>query len=144
MLRIKYLFSIIILIVIGIFVCGIKYYVKELERETSEITIQISEEKESIATLKAEWAYLNKPERLRQLVNKYLDLQPLELQQIHTANVGNAINKINTQKPVMVHNRTKLSDALLSQVGFDNSKKIEKIKWDAKRNKFIKIRNKSE
>lgn len=142
MLKLKYVFIVIILIMTSLGICTIKYYVKELERETTNLNQQIASEKETIATLKAEWAYLNQPERLHQLVNKYLDLSPLNLQQIHMAKATNSVDKAAPQRPVIVSNRTKVANSLLSNVSFERKSTIDKIKWDEKRNKFVKIRNK--
>ncbi|ADZ69768.1 cell division protein FtsL [Polymorphum gilvum] len=46
---------------------------------------QIADEREAIRVLKAEWSILNQPDRLQGLVeryNAYLQLQPLEAEQI--------------------------------------------------------------
>lgn len=39
---------------------------------------ELTREEESIRVLKAEWSYLNQPERLEKLAAQYLDLQPLQ------------------------------------------------------------------
>jgi len=45
------------------------YQTQSSIRRVSELQTQIADERESISVLKAEWAYLNRPERLRDLVN---------------------------------------------------------------------------
>lgn len=56
--------------------------------KVSELQRQIDEEQDAIRLLKAEWSLLNKPDRLQGLVeryNDYLKLEPLDVQQIVTA-----------------------------------------------------------
>ncbi|MEP3046281.1 MAG: hypothetical protein ABJL55_09385 [Roseibium sp.] len=55
--------------------------------KVAELQRQIDEERDVIRHLKAEWSLLNKPDRLQKLViryNDYLELQPLDVQQIVT------------------------------------------------------------
>ena len=55
--------------------------------KVAELQKQIDEERDAIRHLKAEWSLLNKPDRLQNLVeryNDYLQLQPLDVQQIVT------------------------------------------------------------
>ncbi|AXS41336.1 hypothetical protein [Breoghania sp. L-A4] len=52
---------------------------------TALLQRQIDEERETISLLKAEWSLLNQPSRLQKLVeryNSYLQLEPLEVEQI--------------------------------------------------------------
>ncbi len=55
----------------------LKYQVQGLESELARTNRQILESEEAIHVLKAEWSYLNRPERIETLARKYLDLQPL-------------------------------------------------------------------
>ena len=43
---------------------------------------QIKLEQDQIGTLRAEWAHLTRPERIQALADKFLDLQPVALNQI--------------------------------------------------------------
>jgi hypothetical protein len=51
--------------------------------DLSETKRQIKSEQKSIRVLKAEWSYLNHPDRLRMLANKYLDTKYVLLSKIH-------------------------------------------------------------
>lgn len=59
--------------VLGLF--HIKYTVKNLKKDLLEINSQITDSKDEIHTLKAEWAYLSSPERIKRLSDRYLDLE---------------------------------------------------------------------
>lgn len=57
-------------------------------RRVTELQKQIAHERESISVLKAEWAYLNRPERLRELVIlNYETLNLIPLMPRHFAEV---------------------------------------------------------
>jgi hypothetical protein len=76
-----------------------------------EINRQLSADRDSIRVLKAEWAYLNKPERVENLANKYLKMSNVAVAQVYkneeVANVylassGSATNATPaTTKPVL-------------------------------------------
>jgi len=62
-------------IVCSVFVIGLAYWAYKENyktqaalREVKDLQQQIAQEKETIAVLNAEWAYLNRPTRLRELV----------------------------------------------------------------------------
>lgn len=66
-------------------VYDMKLAAKKSASRVAELQRQIDEERETIRHLKAEWSLLNQPERLQRLVeryNSYLELQPLEVEQI--------------------------------------------------------------
>ena len=57
-------------------------------RRVSTLQSEIAAEREAIAVLSAEWAYLNRPDRLRELVDlNFVDLPLLPLMPEHFADV---------------------------------------------------------
>ncbi len=59
----------------------VNYQVQEAEDRVSSLQRQINRERSAIAVLGAEWAYLNRPERLRALAETYyseLRLMPID------------------------------------------------------------------
>lgn len=49
------------------------YRTQQVLREVSSLQRQIGQQREELAVLKAEWAYLNRPERLRDLASLNFD-----------------------------------------------------------------------
>lgn len=73
-------------IAIGISIFGlfqVKYKVYNLKRDLMEINRQLAADKDSIRVLKAEWAYLNKPERIQQLSGKYLQMDNIKIANVY-------------------------------------------------------------
>jgi cell division protein FtsL len=81
--------AILSLSIFGLF--QVKYRVQNMREALTEINRQIEQEQEAIHILKAEWTYLNQPERLRKLVAKHLQLAPMQLAQV---------NKVHNNLPV--------------------------------------------
>lgn len=51
----------------------VKYEVQSLKAQVAQATQDMEEEKELLHVEAAEWAYLNRPENLKKLADKYLD-----------------------------------------------------------------------
>lgn len=68
------------LCIFGLF--QIKFKVQHLHLELTELKTQLVREKNLIHVLKAEWAYLNTPERLQRLAKKFLNLAEMTPEQI--------------------------------------------------------------
>jgi hypothetical protein len=99
MFKLRYIAFVILLAasVFGLF--QVKFKVQTLHRELAELKQQLEREKNAIHVLKAEWAYLNQPERLNRLVVKFLDLSELKSEQIMLSeNTQNKILKAASNK----------------------------------------------
>lgn len=64
----------------------VKYWVQDVQQEVGAVELALNKEKESLHLLNAEWAYLNRPERLKALSEKYLNLAPLKSAQFISFN----------------------------------------------------------
>lgn len=60
----------------------VKYAVQDLQREVDVAQSDVRKEQESLHLLNAEWAYLNRPERLRNLAEAHLQLTPLDSRKV--------------------------------------------------------------
>jgi hypothetical protein len=67
-------------LVIGLY--NLKAQVEDQEKELARIQRAIEDERDTIQVLRAEWSYLNQPERLRRLAAAKLDLQPVAQRQM--------------------------------------------------------------
>jgi cell division protein FtsL len=62
----------------------LKYQVEGLDQRLALIERGIDRDREAIRVLKAEWAYLNRPERLERLARSYLQLRPASPYDVRT------------------------------------------------------------
>jgi cell division protein FtsL len=69
-------------VVFGLF--HVKYRVAALEEELTRLNAATLREQNQIHVLDAEWSYLNRPARLEELADKYLDLKPMTTNQLTT------------------------------------------------------------
>lgn len=65
----------------------IKYKVQQINKELIQVEAAIKQESESIHILKAELAYLSKPQVIKQLSDKYLNLQLIQPEQFSLIDV---------------------------------------------------------
>lgn len=81
-MRLSTLSALILAIGSGTLLFRVSQYVQDKEKELASIKREIAREEESIRVLKAEWVYLNQPERLEKLAAEHLDLQPPQIEQL--------------------------------------------------------------
>lgn len=98
-----------ICIVLAMVFCSALYCVTQNSRDAKEemkyIASEIEQEKESIRVLKAEWSYLNRPQRLESLAAKYLALHKASPSQfIEIEDVKVAANVV-TERPIVLDER---------------------------------------
>ena len=79
-------------LVIGLY--NLKAQVEDQEKELARIQRAIEDERDSIQVLRAEWSYLNHPERLRRLAMAKLELQPVAARQM-----GNRVSRGHSAPP---------------------------------------------
>ncbi len=71
-----------VIVVAAFMLYRVKYEVQSLKAQISETTKEIAQERESLHVVAAEWAYLNRPERLKRLADKYLDGKEITVGQV--------------------------------------------------------------
>ena len=72
-----------LIVIAGYAMFHMSFEVDKLEMELSTLNRQALNEQEAIHVLRAEWSYLNRPDRLSDLSNELLpNLQPPAIQQI--------------------------------------------------------------
>lgn len=70
------------LLVAALAVYEVKYEVRNIKQDVTGLERSISEERETIHVLEAEWALLTHPARLQTLAERHLQLAPVAPQQI--------------------------------------------------------------
>ena len=82
MLRLFNIFSLLVLLGSAVYAYTIKYETSFRTEQIAKAKLEIKSEKDAIGVLRAEWAFLTRPERVQKLAERYLDLEPLALAQI--------------------------------------------------------------
>lgn len=83
MLRLLNIVAILALVGSAVYAYSIKYQTAYRYEQIAKTKIEIKQERDAIAVLRAEWAYMTRPERLQPLADKYLpDLKPLQVTQL--------------------------------------------------------------
>ncbi len=83
-----YVVAFMSLLALGAWAYSENYDMRAREADVADLQSQIGLLRDAISTQKAEWAYLNRPARLRELVNMNFDrleLMPMEPAQLNTA-----------------------------------------------------------
>ena len=77
MIRLSGALTLFLLCAAALALYQLKYEVAELEAEHAVLTKELAAEREAVHVLEAEWAFLERPERLAKLASAHLDLVPL-------------------------------------------------------------------
>ena len=72
MTRLSTLIWMLVIVVAAFLLYEVKYEVQSLKSQVAETSHRLEAEKEAMHVVAAEWAYLNRPQRLQQLAAKYL------------------------------------------------------------------------
>lgn len=128
MSRSNYIITLFLICISAFSLFQIKFKVQNLYREVAELKKQLEHEKNSIHVLKAEWAYLNQPERLQRFAEKFLNLSEVKPDQIIIPQTGSIIIAQNKDP----HKEEIVSNSQLIKTSLSNSHKTNKplkIKW---------------
>ena len=82
MIKLLHIIAIGALVSSALYAYSIKYETTLQAEQLQKLKAKAQRERDAIAVLKAEWQFLNRPERLQALADKHLDLQPLKTTQI--------------------------------------------------------------
>ncbi len=83
MLRILNILAICALIGSAVYAYSIKYQTSFRAEQIAKTKLEIKAERDAIAVLRADWAYMTRPERLQPLADKYLpEYGPLQVTQL--------------------------------------------------------------
>lgn len=82
MIKLLHVIAIGALVSSALYAYTIKYETILQAEQLQKLKKQAHREREAIAVLKAEWQYLNRPDRLQALADKHLDLETLKIAQI--------------------------------------------------------------
>ena len=75
-------FLVLAVLVSAFFMYSLEHATRGLERQAMKLKTALSDERETIKLLDAEWASLTRPDRLQKLAEEQLKLQPLKATQI--------------------------------------------------------------
>jgi len=83
MLRLLNIVAILALIGSAVYAYSIKYQTSYRAEQIAKTKIEIKAERDAIAVLRADWAFMTRPERLQPLADKYLpELKPVQVTQL--------------------------------------------------------------
>jgi cell division protein FtsL len=82
MIRVFSIVLVVAVIALSIGLYDIKYRAEAAEKRAAQIERDIASEQEGIRVLRAEWSYLNQPERIQELAKRYTGLEPMKASQI--------------------------------------------------------------
>jgi len=72
MTKLSHLVWMFVIVVAAFMLYKVKYQVQALKTQVADTARELEGEREALHVAAAEWAYLNRPQRLQQLANKYL------------------------------------------------------------------------
>ncbi len=87
MIKLSALFWLVLVSATGFAMFAIKYQVQAVADELAQTTKRADDAERDIRVFDAEWAYLNRPDALAQMNQRYLSLAPIATKQL-IANIG--------------------------------------------------------
>ncbi len=97
MIKLLHVLAIGALVSSAVYAYSIKYETTLEAEQLQKLRTKAQRERDAIAVLKAEWQYLNRPDRLQTLADRHLDLQQLQITQIvRASDIPNRGPKVDT------------------------------------------------
>jgi cell division protein FtsL len=84
MMRILNMLVIAALVSAAAYVYKIKFESTRQAERIAKVRMEIRQEQDAIASLRAEWSKLDTPARIQELANRHLSLKPIDPRQFHT------------------------------------------------------------
>jgi hypothetical protein len=85
MIRLSTLFWLIVVSATGFAMFAVKYQVQALADELVQTTRKTAQAEHEVRVLDAEWAYLNRPDALAEMNQRYLSLVPIATKQLYAS-----------------------------------------------------------
>lgn len=82
MLKLLHVVAIGALVSSAVYAYSIKYETTLEAEHLQKLKAKAQRERDAIAVLKAEWQFLNRPDRVQMLAERHLDLQPFSVTQV--------------------------------------------------------------
>ncbi|KFC73822.1 hypothetical protein FG93_01512 [Bosea sp. LC85] len=82
MIKLLHVVAICALVSSALYAYTIKYETTLESEQLQKLKAKAQRERDAIAVLKAEWQFLNRPDRLQALTERHLDLQPFTVTQV--------------------------------------------------------------
>lgn len=82
MIRFSVLLWMAVIVAASFILYRVKYDVQALRAQVAEASRELAAEEEALRVANAEWAYLNRPQRLKELAAKHLDAMALKADQV--------------------------------------------------------------
>ncbi len=82
MIRLSMIIWVMVLAVSAFALYSVKFKVQTLRSQIAEVEEQLESERESMNVVAAEWAYLNRPDRIQKLAAAYLSTKEVTVEQI--------------------------------------------------------------
>ncbi len=81
-MRVSTIFWLCVVFVAVLGLYKVKYKVHEMKSQVTSLESELATESQAVHVLEAEWSYLTRPERVRQLASQYLKLEPITAAQM--------------------------------------------------------------
>lgn len=97
MIKLLHVIAIGALVSSAVYAYSVKYETTLAAEQLQKIRAKTQRERDAIAVLKAEWQFLNRPDRIQTLSERHLDLQPFTATQVVKASeIPNRGPKVDT------------------------------------------------